>query len=41
MKKIILLFAALAATVTCAFAGPESAASLSKTHYNYRDFSML
>lgn len=41
MKKIILLFAALAATVTCAFAGTESAASLSKTHYNYRDFSML
>ena len=41
MKKIILLFAALAATVTCAFAGSESAASLSKTHYNYRDFSML
>ena len=41
MKKIILFFAALAATVTSAFAEPETTAALFKTHYDYRDFTML
>ena len=41
MKKLMLLFVALAATVTTAFAEPEVVPNLITKTYNYKDFTML
>ena len=41
MKKILLILVAIVATVICAFAESETSSSLFKTHYDYRDFTML
>lgn len=41
MKKIILLFAALAATFTLAFAENEAAVKTFQKHYDFRDFTKL
>ena len=40
MKKIILLVAALAATIATAFAEPESTKS-HKQHFDFRDFTAI